>query len=1444
MKSPAYYRARIRFIEDRIHELTKEKIREKECKLLRNGVIWGEGSYQDEINQILHSEGLSDEPLTFEELSRYNTWFMMYPSKVCGREEVTSSKEFPVRIKGTKEDIIKAIRKTTQTIIKSPRHIKLAKIKAKAVQVKYHLQDTKEWYVGFQGLDGLDAIEELGALGEVTTDAINKNLSVVEKLLKDDRYYEPTDSLTFEEVVRLYNNGITEDEIRAWVWYQQGQGEKMQGWNKYYLRLAQDLKTTASVKSQSEMNGELAIVKDNHFRDIAHLQPGTYVGTATGKKHEYDKANYLIIKTDQNTGNGLPADALIYVKEKDVDLIVHNASINNEVLAGYVKAGILFYMNSYLLPYPIYAYGNMYDRELQLQSDKHRIISTYGQETYDRQYNLVVHSIDKGGVRPKMLSVLNPDPNQRPKILAISQFSRKFHVRFLKEETGIELTESKSLFEVFKEWLKSLDKTVFTNLSPYEIIKYYLDGDNLSKQLTEEEKSGIEKYGMLEAEALFTRFLYEAIEFDDQQKIDFAWNRMFNGHSAIPYNKVPVGFTCSAMFKTGVLRFSPAQREAIAFMEIARSGIIAYDVGVGKTMSAIITLANNLHSGKCQRPLIVVPNPTYAKWVREIIGYNDDKTKQFVPGVLSNTGYKVNEWYNLGVAIQNKIKLDKQVDAKTITVLTYEGFGKIGFSKQVFDTLFEDLSFILNQQDVANLTARDIEKRNQKYREMLGEGNKGTIVDIDKLGFDYIVIDEAHNYKNVFDNVLAGDDGVKRFKITGSQSGRAVKAFFHCNYIQRRFGRNVMLLTATPFTNSPLEIYSMLSLVAYNYMKQNGLSNVQRFMESFVLQTLEYVNSYDDTIREQHVVKSFNNRIVLQQLIFNHIAYKTGEDAGVKRPCKINLPRIHSRDSSGVIRRLEREKQVLTYLEMTPEQKANQEEIVELARSARPGDGNIMRALSQSLDNAVSPFLYKYSSPPEDYKEFVDQSPKLKYVAECIRTVKQWHEQRNEPVSGQVVYINRGKDYFKYIKEYLEKEIGFIQKVKFNKDTVDEVEIITSGMSLEKKETIKEAFLEGICKIIIGTASIREGIDLQKKGTVLYNCYPDWNPTDVKQLEGRIWRQGNEFGYVRVVMPLVQDSMDVFVFQKLEEKTSRINDLWYRGGSENVIDLESIDPEEVKFALFTNIDAIVNILIEKERREIRRKQVVVEGQLDTMSRFDIKLRKFLELRRRCKDTLSSFQKYYTDQFLSGGLEYIQKQWWKTKTKESQASFLSRVNTYVEQVNQFLSGAVQEDKEMLRLGRTFAQIQEEIEERKSEYSIFSDFKMYLSEVRKAEDTILKQKGYSIHDNMQDIIESIKKDKERIIAEYEELSTPEYYDKVYNDTKVKKDKLAVRGELPETRAKEFTDLNYLLSYRATDVSSDNCILPEIEKPQPIDDKARRLRLQKAKAKAFSIKLKMEK
>src|SRR5205807_347982 len=101
-----------------------------------------------------------------------------------------------------------------------------------------------------------------------------------------------------------------------------------------------------------------------------------------------------------------------------------------------------------------------------------------------------------------------------------------------------------------------------------------------------------------------------------------------------------------------------------------------------------------------------------------------------------------------------------------ITIVTYEGFKKIGFSQNVMDEMFYELANILAQSKVG-ISERDKEIDYAKFREKIGVGLKNTVADIDTLKFDYLVIDEAHRCKNIFEGVKADEKGRKRFGLQG-----------------------------------------------------------------------------------------------------------------------------------------------------------------------------------------------------------------------------------------------------------------------------------------------------------------------------------------------------------------------------------------------------------------------------------------------------------------------------------------------------------------------------------------------------------------------------------------------------------------------------------------------------------------------------------------------------
>lgn len=1153
---------------------------------------------------------------------------------------------------------------------------------------------------------------------------------------------------TIEETVAKYNPGITDDEIKAWVWYRRGVGIPMHLWKKYIVPMTESYQLKL------------------------------------------------------------------------------------------VQSGVLFFdpTAKTLVPFPVFVFGNIYEKIGKLSKFEDEIVSTYGQSIYNNHLDTL------SKYKPKPLSIQNPMESERPVIMAISDNARSIIVSSLRSDTGVILKEPTDLQDAFKEWLRQQADNVFKKTSAYQVIAYYLNNENKPRSIDKMEWQSIKKITRDEGERLFKVFLHEALETTDQLRIDADYNSKYNATAPLQYQKIPIGIEVSRKFMGFDLDIRPAQREGIAFMELVGSGIVAYDVGVGKTITAIIEMASAIKNGKCKRPLIVVPNPTYKNWIKEIIGEGE------LQGILSDTGVTLNEWFNLG-ADYDHVNLDKAVKEGSITLITYEGLNKIGFNEHTQQEHFESLSDILGQR--TSQTDRNAEKENEAFREVIGVGLKETIADIETLGFDYVVVDEAHNFKNVFSSVKSDENNNKQFQIQGGQpSNRAIKLFFLCNYIQRKYGRNIMLLTATPFTNSPLEIYSMLSFVAHDYMVKNNILHIRHFFEQYIQETAEYVVGIDGEIKQKNVVKSFNNRISLQKLINSHINFKTGEEANIPRPCKINLPKTTAITDKGV-KKLAKDDQILTYLQMTDDQSSNQKAINQSASEGASKDdpGRLLRLMSQSLNNALTPFLY--SGKPKDYVDFVENSPKILYTMECIRTVKKWHEKRNQPVSGQVIYIDRGKQYFKYIKEYLEKELGYKTNqtlISNPRQKIDEVEIITGEISAAKKEKIKDAFNEGVCKIIIGTSTIKEGINLQKKSTGLYNLYPNWNPTDIRQLEGRIWRQKNEFGYVRIVMPLMENSMDTFVFQKLDEKTSRINDLWNKSDRGNVLDEESLDPNEVKFALVTDINVLVRFELKQIAEETESKFKILKSQIEDLNNYkDLEFKYGVHkdsMLRKITQGYNGFANLVVHKTNNGNIYFSDIPTLKIEeqTKELQSK-IERFNTVYQQLNEVLQGD-HEDKTIITAYAAYKRVSDMYSSFSYGDYDFDRFKDVVSQVGKLKRSLFTSRGYDDTTNVEKIRTELKKELDATEIELEDIKSEEFHLKVYQQIASEKERLSIKGGHLEDRVADFATLNHLLSYKFKDVDHTSCAIPVKEnqsKDQPAaKDKIKRLKLAQAKMKMAKAKL----
>jgi predicted kinase len=958
-------------------------------------------------------------------------------------------------------------------------------------------------------------------------------------------------------------------------------------------------------------------------------------------------------------------------------LTIFNPSIITDaeeelMIRSWAKKGILMYYRGRWYPEAIYLSGDLYEKKNAFEQEKSEIIENYSKEAAGKQESKINEAYKQ--IYDRRLKLDNPKEDARLKIKPYSEFAKTVTIgnweedpkeggakpfivvisRAIKSEGEINWYSKKTsvsqwdansvkkdelpLSDAFRYWLKHGDPPRMPhNFNWEDIFSYYLDKKakkNIDPTVMARNRALTKSVG----DKFFSKFLAEVIAEKDRVKIELEWNRKFNAGLPINSKKVPIAFEMAKNYPGNEpMDIRAEKREAVAFHTITGSSLNAYGVGLGKTWAAIFSIAQAIDAGHCKRPFLVVPNQVYKQFYAEI------------KGILPNR--RINDLYNLSADYLNQFRDDKgeifKVEEGSISIMTYQGFERLGFSEETQLDMMDQLKDAISMlQEIDTSTKKGAKKavaEEGKLEGVVGKALSKSIVNIEDLGFDFVTFDEAHALKKIFSQVKArtsddGEKGKKMYEITsGAPSTRGIKGYFTCSYIQSiNKGANVLLLTATPFTNSPLEVYSMLSLVAYQYMRTIELSNINDFFDNFCQMSYELVINSKLQPERKQIFKAFDNLVGLQKLVYKFMLYKEASMIGktLVRPDKWVLP-YKGRIIDNEFVEASPDETIDTTLPLTNEQKDMMQDIISHVEgdlsfeqlSAKGYDdvdmgdsdedqtisiGDMLDEGSLSDDEkagvrtlrgvnfarslALSPYLYALSGKGvPTYKEYIETSPKLSYIIKCVKSVKQWHESRNEPVSGQVIYMDRGKKYFELIKQYLIDEVGYksheIAIIRSGKEgTATHKEAVKNGFNGKKwdeptKRTLDIPDKDRI-KIIIGTGSIREGMNLNRYATVMYNAFVDWNPTDQIQLEGRIHRQGNTFKNVRIVIPLITDSMDIFMFQKLEEKTSRINSLWNYDGQTNVLSVEELDPQEQKMALVTNPRVIAEMENEAEEAKM------------------------------------------------------------------------------------------------------------------------------------------------------------------------------------------------------------------------------------------------------------------
>lgn len=784
-----------------------------------------------------------------------------------------------------------------------------------------------------------------------------------------------------------------------------------------------------------------------------------------------------------------------------------------------------------------YTEGDIYEKLEQLEVDKSQISN----KQYEKQKQLLEAVLPQ----KKELEDIIISPNH--------EFVHNFIIGKVEKEVNVVAGYSygernptpiwdkeiqivdETLAEKFKNYVKELPTTAFEGSSSWEV-QGFVDNEIVTGS-DKERNALIRERRKNAANNLFERFIREELSADLKERFVNEFNRSYNNVHIPDYSQFPLFSKIHQNFKGEKLNLTEVQKAGIGRLTTKGVGLLAHEVGFGKTLSGILSMHEAMERGNAKRPLIVVPNNNILKqWVETIF--------ETIPNAKVNVLGNLGKDYDLS-------KFDNK-DGE-ITLVTYEGFNNIGFRKEITENLASKFSYISEQEtkSIKN-SERDIQLEIQKGKELEGKMKRGKVYDWEDFGFDHMTFDEVHNANHIIGKVRIED---KRYASDFRNQNQAtsqlgINTWMASQYLQEKYdGRNVTLLSATPFTNKPLEYYSILSLVANERLEKSGYFNVNTFFETFMEVDSDMKIDAKGDVKFKTNVRRFKNNTLFQQLLSEFIDIKGEEDnPELKRPNRINKEYKIEQNS------------------LTEEQYDNLNNSYSEAQK-----GAVLTHILNARLIAISPYLSPYyEGEKPTNKEFIENSPKLKLTIDLISQNK-----KDNPNAGQIIYSELAVSEFSKIKDYLVNEVGYHE---------DEIGIITGAVNKNKRLDIQDKFNEGKIKVIIGSEAIQEGMNLQKKTSDMYLLSLPYNFTSLRQVEGRAWRQGNEFQNVRINFMLTNDSIDVFMLEKLQVKQARYMEAMKKGA--NVIDVSDINAQELKTSIITSPELRANIEVELVKKKL------------------------------------------------------------------------------------------------------------------------------------------------------------------------------------------------------------------------------------------------------------------
>lgn len=695
-----------------------------------------------------------------------------------------------------------------------------------------------------------------------------------------------------------------------------------------------------------------------------------------------------------------------------------------------------------------------------------------------------------------------------------------------------------------------------TNRAP--AYRLFVDALNLKATTITDlvEENGKEKRVVNQAETIAAREMQNKIKeafldwiFKDPERradLEETYNRLFNQTRLPSYDGSYLKFP----EMNPAIELKPHQKNAVhRTITSPSSTLLHHVVGAGKTFTVIASIMKMRQLGLCKKAMVTCPNHLVQQWAGEwrklypnahiLVATKEDLEKDNRKKFVSKVA--LGDWDGIIIAQSSFAKIPISTE-RQIRKLKEEIAGVEATIVKQWEENGMPRGAVKNLETIKKSKEKQLKK-------LMDASGKDEVLKFEDLGIDYLFVDEAHAYKNLFlftkMNNVAG--------ISTAASQRASDLKLKCEYLQELHGgdRGVVFATGTPISNSMTEMYTMQTYLQPSVLKKLGMT----FFDGWAADFGETITSMElspsgQGYRARTRFAKFTNLPELLKL------YRAFADVQTADMVKLNVPKA--------------ERQVIslkpsdTVIELA-------EEIAE--RADRIHDGcvdphidNMLKITSDGKKLALDPRCFV----PESHDE---EGSKLNECAERIYEV--WAD--TSDVKGtQIVFCDLSTPKVRFEDYEYGRDFDAYNDLKYKlvQRGIPEREIayIHEANTAEQKQALFDKVNSGAVRVLIGsTEKCGAGTNVQKRLVALHHLDTPYRPSDMEQREGRIIRQGNTNDKVKIFTYVTERTFDSYSYQILENKQRFISQI--NRGDLTIREAEDIDETTLSYAEIKAITA-------------------------------------------------------------------------------------------------------------------------------------------------------------------------------------------------------------------------------------------------------------------------------